>query len=205
MQPMRYLALGDSYTIGESVSSLERFPAQLTTQLRTHGLDVAESEIIARTGWTTDELNRAIDANEPQGTFDLVTLLIGVNNQYRGRESEAYRPEFVHLLGRAIRYAENRPSHVIVVSIPDWGVTPFGKDRQQVGAEIDAFNTVNRQETLRLGAHYVDITPISREALHDTELIAQDGLHPSGKMYARWVELILPVALQVMETTTPSC
>jgi lysophospholipase L1-like esterase len=158
-----------------------------------------EAKIVARTGWTTDELDRAIDAAVPEGTYDLVTLLIGVNNQYRGREAESYRPEFTKLLERAIRFAGNRPARVIVVSIPDWGVTPFGRDRKNVGPEIDSFNAVNHAEALRLGARYADITPVSREAQHDPTLTANDGLHPSGKMYARWVDLILPHALAALQ------
>lgn len=207
---LSYLALGDSYTIGEGVEALERFPAQLTRQLRARGLDVSDPVIIARTGWTTDELmsvvnpagaitaGGAIPAGAAQGGFALVTLLIGVNNQYRGRSPETYRPEFVELLERAIALAENRAGRVIVVSIPDWGVTPFGHGRENVGQEIDAFNAVNRAETARLGARYVDITPMSRQARDDTSLVAEDGLHPSGKMYARWVELILPVAQGIL-------
>lgn len=198
----RYLALGDSYTIGESVSERERFPVQLVEQLRARGVSIADATIIARTGWTTDELWNALDLREPQGNYELVTLLIGVNNQYRGRSAEAYRSEFVKLLQRAIAYADNDALRVIVVSIPDWGVTPFGRDRKNVGREIDAFNHVNRAESLRLGAHYVDITPSSREALHDAALIANDGLHPSGKMYTRWVELILPIALEALRTAS---
>ncbi len=194
----RYLALGDSYTIGESVHEHERFPVQLVEQLRARGVSIADAAIIARTGWTTDELWNALDLREPQGTYELVTLLIGVNNQYRGRSAEAYRPEFVKLLQRAIAYAGNDASRVVVVSIPDWGVTPFGRDRKNVGGEIDAFNAVNRAESLRLGAHYVDITPGSREALHDAALIANDGLHPSEKMYTRWVELITPIAEKIL-------
>lgn len=195
----RYLSLGDSYTIGEAVGADERFPAQLTKRLRARGMEMDDAHMIARTGWTTDELDGAIEAEEPEGVFDLVTLLIGVNNQYRGRDAESYRPEFVNLLERAIRYAGNRPGHVIVVSIPDWGVTPFGRDRQNVGPEIDAYNAVNLAEALRLGARYADITPISREAQHDPRLIANDGLHPSGKMYARWADLLLPHALAALQ------
>ncbi|TAH47997.1 MAG: SGNH/GDSL hydrolase family protein [Chloroflexota bacterium] len=201
---MRYLALGDSYTIGESVAEGERFPMQLAAQLRARGYELDDVGIVARTGWTTDELARALDlfeqqrAAEASETYELVTLLIGVNNQYRGRDVEAYRSEFVKLLQRAIGYAGNRPARVIVVSIPDWGVTPFGKNRDDVAREIDAFNAVNRAETLRLGAPYADITPISRAALHDSALIAADGLHPSAKMYAQWVELILPIAAEIL-------
>lgn len=157
-----------------------------------------EAVIIARTGWTTDELDRAIDAEAPQGTYDLVTLLIGVNDQYRGRTAENYRPEFIKLLQRAIGFANNRPARVIVVSIPDWGATPFGQSRKNVGPEIDAFNAINRAETARLGANYIDITPISREAPRDPTLIARDQLHPSGKMYSRWVELLSPLAFKLL-------
>lgn len=196
----RYLALGDSYTIGESVHAHERFPSQLVEELRARGIAVADAVIVARTGWTTDELWNALELREPQGTYELVTLLIGVNNQYRGRGVENYRPEFVKLLQCAIAYAGNDASRVIVVSIPDWGVTPFGRGRKQVGPEIDAFNAVNRAESLRLGAHYVDITPMSREALRDAALIANDGLHPSGKMYAAWVEMLLPLAEKILRT-----
>ncbi len=195
----RYLALGDSYTIGESVSEDERFPAQLVRKLAANGFPNGRVEIIARTGWTTDELERAIEADTPQGTFDLVTLLIGVNNQYRGRTLDEYRPEFVALLERAIAFAGDNPKRVVVVSIPDWGVTPFGKGRENVGKAIDAFNAVNREETMKRGVRYVDITPTSRMALNDLQLTAPDGLHPSGVMYERWVDLILPAAVEALE------
>lgn len=195
----RYLALGDSYTIGESTSPAERFPAQLAEQLRAQGMEPGVPEIVARTGWTTDELTLAIQAADPKGTYDLVTLLIGVNNQYRGRSAEQYRSEFVGLLERAIAFAGNRPKRVIVISIPDWGMTPFGRGRQNTSAEIDTFNAVNRQAAEQFGAVYADITPISREAARDAALVAPDGLHPSGKMYARWVELLMPLAKRALQ------
>lgn len=181
----RYLALGDSYTIGESVAPADRFPHQLAREL-----GIAEPQIIAKTGWTTDELNAAIDAANPRGPFDLVTLLIGVNNQYRGRDAEQYRGEFAVLLQRAIGFAGGDPKKVIVVSIPDWGVTPFaeGRDRATIASEIDRYNAVNREEAARAGANYVDITPISRGG--DPALVADDKLHPSGKQYTEWVKLI---------------
>jgi len=187
-----YLALGDSYTIGESVAEDERWPNQLA---RAIGLD--KPLIIAKTGWTTDELSAAIDKADPRGPYDLVTLLIGVNNQYRGRDAEQYRREFAALLARAIGFAGGNPSRVVVVSIPDWGVTPFAanRDRAKIGAEIDHFNAINREETLKAKARYVDITPVSRRAATDPSLVAGDGLHPSGKMYAEWVKLITPEAL----------
>ncbi len=199
-QPLRYLALGDSYTSGESVGEQERWPVQLVEALRRRTIEVADPLTIARTGWTTDELNAGIDAAAPQGPFDLVTLLIGVNNQYRGRDAEEYRREFVELLQRAIGFAGNDPSRVIVVSIPDWGVMPFaeGKDRAKIAREIDAFNGINWEETIRAKVHYVDVTPISREAARRPELVAADGLHPSALQYSLWVELIEPRALRAL-------
>lgn len=181
----RYLALGDSYTIGESVDASERFPVQLARTL-----SISEPRIIAKTGWTTDELNAAIDAANVTETYDLVTLLIGVNNQYRGRDAEQYRGEFAALLRRAIGFAGGDAQKVIVVSIPDWGVTPFaeGRDRAKIASEIDRYNAINREETQRAGARYVDITPISRG--NDAALVAADGLHPSGKQHGEWVKLI---------------
>ena len=200
MQPIRYLALGDSYTIGASVMPTERWPVQLATQLQAHGLALAEPLIIARTGWTTDALLASVERQPSQAPFDLVSLLIGVNNQYRGRSSEEYHTQFHQLLHAAITLAGGRPDHVIVLSIPDWSVTPFAADRQgtAIATAIDRFNAVNRAETLQAGARYVDITPVSRQALHDATLIAPDGLHPSGKMYTKWVELVLPTALAAL-------
>jgi lysophospholipase L1-like esterase len=189
---MRILCLGDSYTIGESVAASERWPVQLVHALRAGGRQVEDAEMIAQTGWTTDELDQAIDQAKPQGPYDLVTLLIGVNNQYRGRAKQEYRDQFRHLLVRAVGFAGNRPGHVVVISIPDWGVTPFanGRDRASIAREIDAFNANNSAEAARAGVRYVDITPISREAARTPTLTAKDGLHPSGEMYRRWVEEI---------------
>lgn len=192
-----FLSLGDSYTIGEGVPSHHRWPSQLVARAREAGIDVAEPQIIAGTGWTTDQLHAAIDAEDPPGTFDLVSLLIGVNNQYRGRDRENYRAEFASLLRRAIRLAGNDARRVVVVSIPDWGVTPFaeGRDRARIAAEIDAFNSVNREEARRANARYADITPISRQ---DAAMVVADGLHPSAEMYARWAAAILPQALAIL-------
>lgn len=192
----RFLALGDSYTIGESVAVADRWPNQLALHLRQSGIAIADPEITAKTGWTTDELSTAIDAARPQGPYALVTLLIGVNNQYRGRDAEQYRKEFAVLLKRAIAFAGGDPKRVVVVSIPDWGVTPFasGRDRAKIGREIDLFNGINREETKRAGARYADVTPESRLAAADPTLVAPDGLHPSAKMYAQWVSVIEPQA-----------
>lgn len=190
----RYLALGDSYTIGESVDAAERWPVQLVRELRSGGMRIADPQVIAKTGWTVDELNAAIDAADPRGPFELVTLLIGVNDQYRGGTAEAYRPKFQAMLRRAIGFAGGDASRVVVVSIPDWGVTPFAasRDRAAVASAIDAFNAVNREESARAGVAWVDVTGISRRAVSDPALVAADGLHPSAAMYREWVDAVLP-------------
>ena len=199
--PLRFLALGDSYTIGESVPEAERWPVQLVAKLRTQNINIKDAEIIAKTGWTTDELATAITEDNPQGPYDIVSLLIGVNNQYRGRPQDEYRAQFVDLLNQAITFADGDAQRVFVVSIPDWGVTPFAsrRDGVAIGAEIDAFNAINRAEAANAGVAYIDITPISREATERPELIAGDGLHPSGQMYAEWVELIEPVVVEILK------
>src|SRR5690349_12095190 len=193
---IRYLALGDSYTIGESVPESERFPNQLGRLLTSEGYPT-EVTIIAKTGWTTSELWEGIQKTNIKPPYDLVSLLIGVNNQYRGYDSNEYREEFRFLLDKSIEYAGGDVNHVFVFSIPDWGVTPFatGQNATRISDEIDLFNSINREEAEKVGAHYVDITPISREALNDKSLIAQDGLHPSASMYAQWVELAFPDVL----------
>jgi len=193
---MRFLALGDSYTIGESVTPADRWPVQLAGLLRKDGVALDEPQIIATTGWTTDELSAGIDRAAPRGPFDLVSLLIGVNNQYRGRDLAEYALQFDALLGRALQFAGGQPRRVLVLSIPDWGLTPFarGRDRAAIGRAIDQFNAVNKAAAQRAGPHYVDVTPISRQAPTDPALVADDGLHPSGKMYAEWARLALPAA-----------
>lgn len=199
MPKIRYLALGDSYTIGESVSEAERWPNQLAALVSPSGdMDVT---IIARTGWTTSELWEGIQAANPQGPYDIVSLLIGVNNQYRGYDINEYRTEFKFLLAKSIEYAGGKPEHVFVVSIPDWGVTPFawGRDTAQIAADIDAYNAINLEESQKAGVYYVDVTPVSRTAISDSALIAGDGLHPSGKMYSEWAKLSLPIALKILE------
>ena len=199
MPVFRYLALGDSYTIGESVSEEDRWPNQLVKQLEAEGIQV-EITMIARTGWTTDELWTGIQAAEIQAPYDLVSLLIGVNNQYRGYDIDAYREQFIFLLNKSIEYAAGNPDRVIVLSIPDWGVTPFagGRNSEQIAKQIDEFNSVNRAEVEKAGAHYVDVTTISRQAVNDPALLAPDGLHPAGKMYSMWAEKVLPVALETL-------
>lgn len=201
---IRFLALGDSYTIGEGVSATDRWPVRLVAMMRETGISVGDPIIIARTGWTTDELSAAIDDSEPHGPFDLVTLLIGVNNQYRGRSVEEYREQLRGLLDRAVAFADGRAGSVMVVSIPDWGVTPFAtksaRDPRTIAREIQAFNAVARDEAVATGASFVDIRETSRRAAGEVNLIADDGLHPSGRMYELWARLILPVALEAVQS-----
>ena len=197
---IRYLALGDSYTIGESVDETERWPNQLADFLKAGGIPT-EVTIIARTGWTTNELWDGIQARQIDPPYDLVSLLIGVNNQYRGYNINEYREQFVFLLNKLIEYAGGNSNRVIVLSVPDWGVTPFaqGQDVKQIAKDIDAFNAVNRAETEKAGAYYVDVTDVSREAANDSSMIAFDGLHPFGKMYLEWAKLAYLAALKSLE------
>jgi lysophospholipase L1-like esterase len=196
-----YLALGDSYTIGHAVEYDQRWPVQLVDSLRKKGINMADPEIIAQTGWTTTELRQAIEIQDPLGPYHLVTLLIGVNNQYRGLDTATYRQEFRELLQMAVSFADEDLSRVIVVSIPDYSVTPFAqnKDSEKIAREIDDFNYINFTESKIAGVKYVDITPISRMAANDLSLIADDGLHPSGMMYAEWVKLVFPLANEIIQ------
>ncbi|MBK8565405.1 MAG: SGNH/GDSL hydrolase family protein [Saprospiraceae bacterium] len=186
---LTYLALGDSYTIGQSVKEEERYPVQLAEKLRPLGHDINHVRIIAKTGWTTDELAAGIASSNltTDSTYDLVSLLIGVNNQYRSRPVESYKPEFTELLNQAIAFAGGRKERVFVVSIPDYAYTPFGNGRTDISEGIDAYNAANREISEGMGIRYFDITPTSRQGLDDPTLVASDGLHPSGKQYAIWV------------------
>ena len=204
---LRYLALGDSYTIGEGAAPPERWPVQLAGLLRKRGIAVGEPQIIARTGWTVAELGTAIDAAAPRGPFDLVTLLIGVNDQYRGADPEAYRPGFARMLARAVALAGGDARRVVVLSIPDWGATPFGRrggrGPARISAEIDRFNEVNRQEARKANVRFVDITPTSRRATSEPSLLAPDGLHYAGPMYLEWARLAFPAAADAISTSHP--
>jgi lysophospholipase L1-like esterase len=186
--PYTYLALGDSYTIGEGVPLFESFPYQAVQLLRKAGRDFHAPEIIAKTGWTTDELMAGIAATQTRETYDVVSLLIGVNNQYRCRSVQEYASEFGELLKDAIRFAGNSPAKVIVLSIPDWGITPFasGRDTKAIAKEIDAYNAVNKKIAQQYKTHYIDITQSTRNAQGDETMLAADKLHPSGKEYAIW-------------------
>lgn len=190
--PLTYLALGDSYTIGESVPIYQGFPYQVVQLLREKGLVLTAPEIVAKTGWTTDELQAGINNTRLLKSYDFVTLLIGVNNQYRGRTAENYATEFESLLNQAISFAGGHKDRVVVLSIPDWGQTPYaeGRDRAKIAKEIDAYNAVNQKISRQYGVHYIDITPGTREASTDKGLVANDGLHPSGKDYARWARAV---------------
>lgn len=189
-QMYSYLALGDSYTIGEQVSSQDNFPHQAVSLLQKKHIDVGEPVIIATTGWTTDELAASIREHNLVEKFSVVSLLIGVNNQYRGRPVENYRGELEQLVNQAIGFADGKAEHVFVLSIPDWGVTPFaeGKDRQKIASEIDAYNAAKKEITLAHKCHYIEITESTRKHGTDPAYLAGDGLHPSGKEYTVWAE-----------------
>ena len=194
MQQKEYtmLSLGDSYTIGERVDEADRFPNQTVLLLHNKGIYFEKPGIIATTGWTTDELMSAVDKEDIQSTFDFVTLLIGVNNQYRGRDPENYRKEFLELLESAIKFSGGKNNHVIVLSIPDWGVTAFaeGRDRKKVAREIDQFNAINKEESEKHKVHYIDITGFTRQY---PDWITEDGLHPDERQYALWAEKVAAI------------
>lgn len=187
---MKYLALGDSYTIGESVSSSERWPNQLVQLLRKDGYQIGDPKIIARTGWTTSDLKSSIDQQNIKERYDLVTILIGVNNQYRNGSVEVFREEYVEILNKALELANYNAKNVIVLSIPDWGVSPYAKnrDREKISEEINLFNKVKREESSRRMVKFINITDISRKALTNEDYIAKDGLHFSGQMYRLWAD-----------------
>lgn len=197
-EPLRYLALGDSYTVGEGVAAGERWTHQLAAALRKADIALADPVTIATTGWTTDELDAAIDAADPAHDYAFVTLLVGVNNQYRGRAVDEYAQQFEALLLRAVAFAGGRSQRVLVLSFPDWGVTAFGRtsgrDLRQVARETDAYNAAARAVCARHGVAFVDITPASRDGGDAPDMLAEDGLHPSATMYARWAQQALTVA-----------
>ena len=202
---LHFLALGDSYTIGEGVESSQTWPAQLADALRQQKIAVADPKIVATTGWTTADLSAAMDQANFTSDYDLVGLLIGVNNQFQGRSQEEYRQQFDTLLHRAITLARGSTKHVFVVSIPDWGVTPFAgqvnADRAEVGKEIDQFNAIAKDLTVTAGVQFIDITPITR---HRKDLVADDGLHPSAQMYGLWVQKILPIVMAELGSSPTS-
>ena len=203
MQKEKYsfLALGDSYTIGESVEENERWPNQMVSLLKVENINFTKPQIIATTGWTTSELQNGIQKANITETYDVVSLLIGVNNQYRGQSIDQYRKEFIQLLEQSINLASGKSSHVLVISIPDYGVTPFAKnsDTEKISREIDDYNKVNKEETLKLNAHYIEITEDSRLASSDLSLLASDQLHPSGKMYSLWAKKAAFIVKEILQ------
>ncbi len=194
-QALTYLALGDSYTIGEGVQQDERWPVVLAKRLSSQGISVQSPTILATTGWTTGELLKAVEKENLDKEYGMVSLLIGVNNQYRGLDEAVFEQQFTKLLDVAIRFAGNNPDRVFVVSIPDYGVTPFGqkRDPSKIEAEVDSYNERKKSISNTYGITFIDITDISRIAATDSELVAADDLHPSGKMYAQWVDKIMPM------------
>jgi len=195
---MQYLALGDSYTIGESVELAQSFPYQLKALVNQEGFNIADPEIIAITGWTTGNLIDAITQTNLTKKYDFVTLLIGVNNQYQGKSQDEYRAQFIQLLNTAIAFANGHKDRVFVLSIPDYSVTPFAanSDKAKIATEIDQFNRINLVESTKAGVNYLNITDISREATTNPSLVAGDGLHPSAEMYRLWVSKLAPMVAE---------
>ena len=195
----KFLALGDSYTIGQSVEVNQRWPVQFLKELKSSVNAIDTLQIIARTGWRVDELKEAMNSSNLEPPYGLVSLLIGVNNQYQGQSANDFRPEFIEILEKSLKLVNNRKERLFVVSIPDWGASPygFGFDRAKVSKEINDFNSVVKEESEKRGLRYFDITAISRRALLDRTLIASDGLHPSGKMYKLWVDKMIPIISKV--------
>ena len=186
-----FLALGDSYTIGQFVESAERFPAQAAALLKLENINILPLQYIATSGWTTTNLANAVTSVNPQGPFDIVSLLIGVNDQYQNWNITEFSARFLQLLQTAIQLAGNKPTHVFVLSIPDYGVTPFGGGNPTISQQIDVYNAIKKQVAQSIaGVNYLDITLFSRLAATDLTLVAIDGLHPSGKMYKLWAQLL---------------
>jgi lysophospholipase L1-like esterase len=197
----RYLALGDSYTIGQNVQANERFPYLTASLLRQQNINVQDPDYIATTGWTTIDLQAAINAKRPMGTFDIVTLLIGVNDQYQRLDTAGYRKRFTQLLHQAIQLADNRTSRVFVLSIPDYSVTPFVDPsiKKKVSERIAQFNAINKQITLENGIAYIDITPLTKKVANDPTLLTDDELHYSAKEHQKWAEMLAPLVKQVLQ------
>lgn len=200
-EPIRYLALGDSYTIGTGISEENNYPQQLTDSMTVRGYTFDTTAVIATNGWTTTDLKNGIQEAQPSNNFDLVSLLIGVNNQYQGLDIELYQTEFRELLDQAISFAEGDTSKVFVISIPNYGVTPFGQSRNPVviRQELAMYNNLALDYTSELGISFINITDISELAENDSTLLAPDDLHPSAKMYAMWVEKMLPRVTELLE------
>ena len=201
-QQKKYLALGDSYTIGQGVPPADRYPVQTKNWLVDNGITtIADPQIIATSGWTTSNLQVALNSQNPTGPFDVVSLLIGVNDQYRGLDADGYKIRFAQLLQQCISLANNLPAHVFVLSIPDYSVTPFAMnyDVEKIRKQIDEFNEINKRVALSFNVQYLDITPSTREAKNNPALICSDGLHPSGVEYKKWAERLGPLMKTVLQ------
>jgi lysophospholipase L1-like esterase len=201
MSLFSYLALGDSYTIGEGVLLHDSFPYQLVKMLRNIGLPFAAPEIIATTGWRTDELRSAMEKHTFLDKYHFVTILIGVNNQYQHQPVEEYKPALERLLQRALELADGKAEAVAMISIPDYGVTPFAAnlDRELIGREIDIYNNIGKALTLQYKVHHLDITPLTRTAQDEPALLAADGLHPSSLLYQQWAEQLSPIVANCLK------
>ncbi len=198
---MKYLALGDSYTIGESVDQPLTFPFLLENRLRNEAkIDLDQTKVIAKTGWTTAELLKGIQSIKPKPEYDLVTLLIGVNNQYRGQDIEIYKKELQTLINLSIGFAKGKSGHVVMISIPDYGCTPFGKEMaDKIDLELRQYNLINKELANRNGLNWVDIFETSKKASLNSDLIASDNLHPSAEMYVLWIQDIFSVAKSILK------
>jgi lysophospholipase L1-like esterase len=198
---LTYLALGDSYTVGRNVVTPQTFPYQLVSKLNSKGFRTKGPVVVAQNGWRTDELLKNLADNKVSKRYNFVTLLIGVNNQYQQKNIEDYRTQFRQLLDSAIVYAGGVAKHVIVISIPDWGVTPFanGRNLQKIATEIDAYNQISKEATQTAGATYVNITGLSRDIADDKETLSIDELHPSAKAYGWWVDRIYPAVKSALK------
>ncbi|MEO7531638.1 MAG: GDSL-type esterase/lipase family protein [Sediminibacterium sp.] len=196
-----YLALGDSYTIGESVPLHDSFPYQAIQLLRRAGHHFHAPEIVAKTGWTSVELAEHLLHNKLNEQYDFVTLLVGVNNQYRGLEIEEFETDFNFLLRKAIHLSGEKPNHVIVLSIPDWGVTPFAssKDEKKISNEINAFNSICMSVATKLKTHFINITEETRKVKIDQSLLATDTLHYSGKEHAIWASMVVEIVEEILK------
>lgn len=196
-----YLALGDSYTIGTAINPENSYPNQLSDTLSARGYEVAETQIIATNGWTTTDLKEGIDKVDPDSDFDMVSLLIGVNNQYQGKDIELYKEEFRELLEEAIEFAKGNPENVFVISIPNYGVTPFASSRNQdkIRAELQNYDHIAEEISGEYDIPFINITPISELAANDLSLLATDKLHPSAKMYSMWIGELLPTVTKIIE------
>lgn len=194
------LCLGDSYTIGEGLPLHESFPYQLTQLLRKKGIHCHAPEIVAQTGWTTFELAEHLIHQELEESYDFVTLLIGVNNQYRELNADDYKEDFDFLAKKAIHLAKGNPHKVVIISVPDWGISPFAKtkDAKQIAKAIDAYNEVNANIAFKYDCNYCDITPITRLAAGDETLFTKDGLHPAAGEYAKWAKEIAGIVEAMM-------